>query len=101
MVDDHDEAMGYRPDGFLLASSAGDPMIVRVQVRAARTGNADRNLSQNRSQPHISLGRRSAEPFASTLPIAWTDARPGGQMLGGGEARHIGPDLRHQNRRSD
>lgn len=98
MVDDHDDAMRYGPDRFVLPSSSSNAMVLGMQVRSARTGHAHSDLSQDSSKPDITFGGSSIEPFAPTLSVPRTDTGPRGQMLSGRETGHIGANLGHNNR---
>ncbi len=51
------------------------------------------DFGQHGAQVTIALGGRSMQAFAATLLVARSDPRPGSQVLGRGEAAHIGADL--------
>ena len=63
----------------------------QIGIFGARDDPGD--FTQDRPYVRIAVRGSSAEAFAGTLPIAWTDSYPGRQMPIGREALHIGTDF--------
>ncbi len=100
MVENDEHFMGEGHDGFLLAPSSRNAMIEGGEVVVLGMSDGPGDLSQDGPQVGVAFGGFATEPFAPTLLIARTDSRPGGQMLVGGKARHIGPDFGYNGCRS-
>ena len=56
MIANYQNAMCHGPDRLVLSASAGDAMILSMQVGSTRTSDAQRDLSHNGAPPNITFG---------------------------------------------
>src|SRR6266513_6437998 len=101
MIDDDEQAVGDCYGGLQFAQTPGQPMILSREIVLLHAADVPDRLDQHCSQTDIALGSLAREPLAPTLFVAWTHARPGRQMLGGGKPTHLHPNFRQNSRRSN
>jgi hypothetical protein len=84
------------PDGderTFLPTPGCDASVLGRQVGLPRSGRYMRHFHQHLAQPSIACTGLATEAFASTVVMPRAHARPGRQVLGIGEARHIRPNF--------
>lgn len=84
---------GDREDGFLGATSCLDAQELGVQVGAFHSDGGPCSSDKRGFQPCAAFAHAGAAAFAGALIVTRTEARPGDQVGGIGEARHVGADL--------
>src|SRR5262245_24239776 len=65
-------------DGFLVASAARDPVVLRGQIAVPRPDRPPRTFDQRGAQPAVAFGGFARLALPGTLVVARADARPGG-----------------------
>src|SRR5579859_3257538 len=93
MIEDDQNAVRNRHNGFLLATTTRDPVILSREIVVPGMRDRPDDLGQNGFEVGIALSGGTTESFPPTLLIARTHACPRGEMLIGGEARHICADF--------
>jgi len=93
VVDDDEDGVCYGDGGAFLPPPGGDALVHLSEVRAPRSSSGVSSFHQDRANPATALSRLVAQALPATLVIAGTDLRPGGEVVGGGEAAHVGGDL--------
>jgi hypothetical protein len=78
---------------FLLADATGQPPELGRQVAVAAAGGGPGALGQHLTQPAVALGGLAGAALAAGHVVAGAASRPGGQVAGGGEHRHVHADL--------
>src|SRR5690348_12654808 len=89
MVEDDQNAVRNCHNGFLLATTTREPVILSREIVVPRMRDGPDYLGQNCFEVGIALRRCSTESFPSAVLIARAHARPGGEVLIGREAGHI------------
>src|SRR6266566_9693897 len=93
VVDNDEKAVGDRHHGFLLTQAPGQAMVLSGEVVVFHVRKHPDHLGQGRFESFVALSGLAAQPLASTLAIAGTDASPRGQMSCAGKAPHVRPDF--------
>src|SRR5262245_38292378 len=93
MVDNHQDAMGDRHNGALLSLACGQAAKPGRQRGSLSVGSSPGCLAETATQPCTTFVWLARQPFAGTLVVAGTNARPAGQMLSRGKLVHIRPNL--------
>jgi hypothetical protein len=78
---------------FLLADAAGEPPVLGRQVGVAAAGGGPGALGQHLTQPAVALGGLAGAALATGEVVARAAPRPGSQVPGSREHRHVHADL--------
>src|SRR5690348_8655722 len=87
-------AVGDRHGGPFDAASGGDPAVLGGEVTVLLAAGRPGALVERGLEPAVALSQPAAASLAGALVVAGAEAGPRGQVRAGGEAGHVGPDLR-------
>src|SRR5262249_2164913 len=93
MVGDHQDAVGHRDDGLLVAAALDQAAVLGGEVGVAFADGAPGALDQGLPQAAVGKPGAAAQALAGTLVVARAEARPGRRMAGGGKAAHVTAEL--------
>src|SRR5678815_1072516 len=88
-------------DGFLGAASRFDAQELPSEVAVLLAGAGPGGGDEGGFQPGAALSHASRAPLARALIVTRAQAGPRDEMAGGGKARHVDADLRHDDLRDD
>jgi hypothetical protein len=91
---------GDSHDCLLCSAARLDAVELGAQIAALLVHSGPGGLDQCRLQPGRTFAQAIGATLARTLVVARTDAGPGDEMAGGGEAAHLEPDLGEDHLRS-
>src|SRR4051812_48213999 len=91
VIGDHQDGMADGDGGSTLAAPGCQASVECREVGVALPRGRMGGLDQERPQPGTALARLPTPPFARALVVAGAHPGPGREVVGAGEARHIGP----------
>src|SRR5258708_38149358 len=93
MVAADEEAMRDGENRSVLAAATRQAVELCVQVGPRRMHDGPSEFTQNAAQVLVAVRGLPTEAFACADLVAGTESRPRSQMVGAGEARHVGANL--------
>src|SRR5215475_473564 len=74
VIRDHEEAVGDRDDGLLVAAPPDEPAVLRREVAVPCADGAAGALDERHAQRPVGEAGAAAQALAGTLVIAWAEA---------------------------
>src|SRR5215211_473239 len=90
---DHQDRVADGEGGLLLANAPGQPPELGRQVGVTGSRRSPGALDEDLTEPAVPLAGPAGSALAAGHVVAGAASRPGGQVGGAGEHRHVDPDL--------
>ena len=80
-------------EGATVAAAGSQPLVLGGEVGVVGVGGGQRRFGEGAVEPFGAVAGFAGAAFAGGAVVAGALAGPAGQMVGGGEAAHVGADL--------